>query len=353
MVMPVMGEVTIERENWGKTKEGEVVELFTLSNGKGMEVRVMSYGATLVGVDVPDREGKVENVTLYLDSFAEYEAGHPLLGSIVGRFANRIDTGGFTIDGTRFDLDAVNKRTGVHIHGGPTGFQRQVWEGEIVEEGVRFTIVSADGHEGFPGEVEARVTYRLDEENALSLEYEATTSKPTHVNLTNHVYFNLAGAGSGDVLGQELTLAAENLLEFDERKIPTGKLLPVAGTAFDFRGGKAIGERFDETGGGYDHCYVLDQGGKAEPGFCARAVDRKSGRVMEVSTTQPGVQLYTANGMKETLGAGGKSYGKYHGFCLETQHYPNAPNMEEVPSTLLRPGEVLAEVTVFRFGVEN
>ena len=235
----------VKQEIFGRTADGQVVHRFTLSNGSGMEVQVMNWGATLLAIEVPDREGRSENVTLGLATFEEYEAGHPLLGSIVGRYANRIDGGGFEIDGKRFDLETVNAKTGVHIHGGRQGFAKQLWSGKVIEEtdsvGVEFSHESPDGHEGFPGRVEVKVTYRLNPENELEIDYRGTTSRPTHLNLTNHAYFNLAGAGSGAVLDHRLTLESEGILAIDDRKIPTGEILPVAGTAFDFRSPTRIG----------------------------------------------------------------------------------------------------------------
>lgn len=347
--------VDVEKTEFGKTSEGVAVDLYTLTNDSGMEVRVMTYGATLIGVDVPDRDGVVENITLYLDSFDDYLAGHPLFGSVVGRYANRIDKGGFTIDGVQYALETVNPRTGVHIHGGKTGFQKQVWQAEEVvvkdTKGVRFSLTSPDGHEGYPGTVKVEVLYTLTTTNQILTQYKATTDKPTHVNLTNHAYWNLAGAGSGDVLRQTLRLNATRFLEFDSRKVPTGKLLEVEGTPLDFRKMTAIGARIEEVPGGYDHCYVVDRETATDVEYCARAEDPVSGRFMDVFTTQPGVQLYTANGLSDKLGAGGKRYGKHHGFCLETQAFPDTPNHPDFPGTLLRPGETYDELTVYSFGV--
>lgn len=349
------GAKEVGKSEYGETADGAKVDLYSLRNDHGMEVRVMTYGATLIGVDVPDREGNRENVTLYLDSLDDYLGGHPLFGSVVGRFANRIDKGGFTIDGVRYALESVNPRNGVHIHGGKTGFQKQVWEAEEVDvkdtKGVRFTLTSADGHEGYPGTVKVEVTYALTGTDELLTEYKATTDKPTHVNLTNHAYWNLAGAGSGDVLGQKLILKATRYLEFDERKIPTGKLLKVEGTPLDFREATPIGARLEQVPGGYDHCYVVDRQRAGELAYCARAEDPVSGRLLEIFTTQPGVQFYTANGLSAKLEAGGKRYGKHHGFCLETQAYPDTPHHPEFPGTLLRPGELYHEITVYSFGL--
>ncbi len=360
--MPVFGAFSqsVETEVWGVTEAGEEVQRLTLTNADGMRVQMMTYGAILLSVETPDRAGKMANVTLSLGSFAEYEAGHPLFGSIVGRYANRIDTGGFTIEGQRFQLETVNAKTGVHIHGGATGFQNQLWKVRTQKAGdsisAIFSLVSADGHEGFPGRLEVEVAYRLANDNSLTLDYTAMTDKPTHVNLTNHVYFNLAGAGSGDVLDQRLRLGASRRLVFDERKIPTGELVSVAGTPFDFREMHAIGTAIAEVdGGGYDHCYVLDAERRDDGAiFCAEAIDPVSGRTLEVTTTMPGVQLYTANHLQPKLvSPEGKPYGPHHGFCLETQYFPNAPNQPNFPSSLLGPGHSYRHTTAFRFGVTN
>ncbi|MCB1079196.1 MAG: galactose mutarotase, partial [Verrucomicrobiae bacterium] len=283
-------------------------------------------------------------------TFAEYEAGHPLFGSVVGRYANRISGGGFSIDGVRHDLKTVNPKTGVHIHGGKEGLASQLWEVKAYRlkptAVAEFTHVSPAGHEGFPGRVEFKVIYRWTAGRILEIEYRATADQPTHVNLTNHAYFNLGGMASGDIRNHVLTLQSDRILEFDDRKIPTGGFLDVTGTPFDFRRPRTIGSRLAQVaGGGYDHCYVLTQPGQvADPTLFARLEDPKSGRVMEVLTTQPGVQLYTANYLKPP-------FLPHQGVCLETQHFPDSPNRPEFPSTLIRPGEEYREVTVFRFSV--
>ena len=345
-------------ESFGQTPEGETVMLYTLVNDRGLRVRVMSYGSTLLTVETPDRQGKLENITLNLDTLADYLKGHPLMGSTVGRYANRIDTGGFTIEGKRFDQETVGKN-GVHIHGGKAGVQKLNWEQEHAGIGneeafVALTHTSPDGHEGFPGKVKLKATYRLTDDNELFIEYEATTTKPTHLNLANHAYWNLSGAGSGDVLHHQLTLNADRYLAIDDRKIPTGDYTNVADSPFDFRQPHTIGERIAQVdGGGYDHCYVINRSGKsnADLVLCGSVEDPKSGRVMEVLTTHPGVQIYTANYLSPKLKAKSGAYGKHHGICLETQHYPDSPNKPNFPSTLLRPGQVYKQVTVHRFRV--
>jgi aldose 1-epimerase len=331
----------------------------------------MTYGATLLTLSAPDRRGKIEPVTLHLDTLADYVKGHPLFGSVVGRYANRIANARFAIDDVEYKLTA--NADPHHIHGGrgPDAFHEAVWSAEPVRGaaavGVRLTHVSPDGAAGFPGTVRASVTYTLATgDNRLVMAYEATTDKPTHVNLTNHAYWNLAGAGSGDVLGHVLRVNAKRYLVADEKKIPTGEVREVRGTPMDFTEPKPVGSRIEQVEGqNYDHCYVLDKDGvgagkegldKEGPGrlsLAARVSEPTSGRVMEVYTTQPGVQVYTAKGLTDKFRGGGKPYGPYHGLCLETQHYPDAPNQPTFPSTLLRPGQTLREVTEHRFGVEG
>lgn len=346
----------VHKTQFGQMPDGQSVDLFTLENGNGLRVKVMTYGATLIGVETPDRDGGFANVTLHLDAFEDYLKGHPLMGSVVGRYANRIDQGGFTIDGKKHTLKTVGKN-GVHIHGGKEGLQKLNWEALEIpgERGptVVFRHTSPDGHEGFPGELAVSVTYALTDKNELIIEYWARTTKPTHVNLTNHAYWNLSGAGSGDVLHHTLTLNADRFLAIDDRKIPTGSYIHVDGTPFDFRKPHAIGERIGQVdGGGYDHCYVLTTSGiDAKSPAAARVEDPQSGRVMEVFTTQPGVQLYTANYLNPNLKSKAGAYGKHHAICLETQHYPDSPNKSQFPSTLLKPAQIYREVTVHRFSV--
>lgn len=336
----------LSQELWGTMPDGQQVILFTLRNDAGLTVRLAEYGALLVSVDARDRGGKIGRVTLSYETLEEALAGG-VYGSVIGRFANRIAGGGFTIDGTRFNLESVDPKSGVHIHGGKTGFHRQWWKGTALpdENAVRFELSSPSGHEGYPGAVEVSVTYALSEANELSLSYEATTTAPTHVNLTNHVYWNLSG--SGDITKHILSLNSDTYLVMDERKVPTGEIIPLAETAFDFRSPASIGKHLAEVeGGGYDHCYVV----RGVPGTlrpCAILSDPTSGRTITVTTTQPGVQLYTANHLKDN------PFPRWGGVCLETQAMPNAPNEPRFPSSLLRPGETYAHRTVFAFGLER
>jgi aldose 1-epimerase len=308
---------------------------------------------------VPDRNGKLDDVVLGFDNLESYLKGHPLFGAVVGRVANRIGGAKFTLDGQEYKLAANNGRNS--IHGGRRGFDKVVWQGEPVaaQDGVaiKLSYRSSDGEEGFPGNLSVALTYTLTNQNELRLDYTATTDKPTPVNLTNHSYFNLAGAGSaGDVLGHELMLAADQYTPADNELIPTGEIKPVAGTPLDFTKPTPIGARIEQLRerpyGGYDHNYVLNSGGKALA-LGARVYEPKTGRVMEMSTTQPGVQLFTANGMSGKLkGKGGAAYPRHGGFCLETQHFPDSVNKPNFPSVILRPGVTYRQTTVFKFSTK-
>lgn len=344
--IPVNG-TEVSATSWGKLPDGRNVKLFTLTNEQGVTVRLAEYGALLVSIETPDRKGKSGPVTLSYESLEEALA-KGVFGSVIGRFANRIDDGGFTIEGVRYDLETVNPKTGVHIHGGKTGFHRQLWQSESSKDdkntSVTFSLESPDGHEGYPGTVTAKVTYTLTEDNALLIDYEATTDKPTHVNLTNHAYFNLAGEGS--IEEHTLQLNAPEVLEIDDRNIPTGKRLPVAGTPFDFLTPEPLGDQLPliETGG-LDHCFVPAESDSAQT--IAILKDPESGRVMTVSSSKPGVQIFTGNNFK------GNPYPKWGGICFETQFFPNAPNEPSFASSLLRPGERYEHTTEFRFSVSD
>lgn len=342
----VFADMTVEK--WGELPDGREVKLFTLTNKQGTRVQLSDYGALLVSIETMDRSGKLADITLSYKSLKEALAGG-VYGSVVGRFANRISGSGFTIDGTRYDLPSANPKTGVAIHGGKTGFQRQLWStaGTMVDsiESIQFLLTSPDGHEGFPGTVNVSATYTLTESNELIIEYTGSTDKATHLNLTNHAYFNLAGGG--DVLKHELEIQAAGVLELDDRKVPTGKILPVANTAFDFRTRKPVGRDIEsiETGG-YDHCFEIISFSNLGLIRFAQLVDPESGRTMDVYTTKPGVQIYTANHFK------GNPYPHWGGICFETQFYPDAPNQPGFDTSLLRPGEEYRHVTKFVFGVE-
>ncbi len=347
---------TVTRSLFGRLPDGAEVDLYTLTNAHGLEAKVMTYGATLTSVKTPDRDGRLANITLYLDSCDGYLRGHPLFGSVVGRYANRIAGAKFAIDGVEYPLTPNAGK--VHIHGGRNGFQKQVWQAAPVPQAdaaaVAFTLTSPDGEEGYPGTLRVQLVYSLNNDNELRLDYTATTDKATVVNLTNHAYWNLAGAGSGDILGHILTLQADAYLPADEQKVPTGEIRSVRGTVMDFTGPQPIGRRIkDVEGENYDHCYVV----RRQPGEssvpAARVVDPHCGRVMEVWTTKPGVQLFTAKFLNGQLSGGGRPYGPYSGFCLETQHFPDSPNRANFPSPILRPNETYHHVTVHKFSVQK
>jgi aldose 1-epimerase len=347
---------SISQSSFGTTKTGDAISRFTCSNSNGYSVDLINYGATVVALNAPDRKGETVNVTLGCTDMAGYEANECYLGATVGRYANRINEGKFSIDGESFALAVNNGKH--HLHGGHEGFGRRVWEAETLETddsvGVRFSLTSPDGDGGYPGELVATVDYILNNENELVIEYHATTDKPTYINLTNHSYWNLSGAGQGTIGDHELMLASDELVEVTAEGIPTGTLLDVDSTPFDFRTSRPIGEDIENTGTtptGYDHCYVINGADDTltELNHAATVYDPKSGRTMEVHTTQPGVQLYTCNWMDGQPASGG--FDKHSALALESQHYPDSPNQADFPSTLLKPGEKFHHKTIYRFGV--
>jgi aldose 1-epimerase len=347
---------SLERMDFGKTAEGTPVELYVLTTGK-MTAKVMSYGAILTELSVPDRTGKVGDVVLGFDNLAAYLAGHPHFGATTGRVANRIAKGAFTLDGKEYKL-AINNGPN-SLHGGLKAFDKKVWKAEDASgpagPAVKFTYISPDGEEGYPGNLTVTVTYTVTADQELKIDYSAVTDKATPVNLTNHSYFNLGGPEAGDILGHELTLLAEEFTPVDETLIPTGKLAPVKGTPLDFTNPTPIGARFDQLKGdplGYDHNYVLRGDGKT-PALGARVFDPGSGRVLEMFTTEPGVQLYTANFLDGKIkGKGGVVYKQHHAFCLEAQHFPDSINQQSFPSTVLRPGEKYTQTTIYKFSTK-
>jgi len=345
----------MHKEVFGKTRDGDAVDLYTLTNAAGLKAKLTTWGACLVEMDVPDRSGAMRDVTLGFDTLDGYLVAHPHFGVTTGRFANRIARGRFTLDGVAYQLGLNN---GVnHLHGGVTGFHHRNWKGEPVKgaNAVRFTFTSADGEEGYPGTLQVAITYTLTETNELRLDYEATTDKPTILNLTNHAYWNLAGAGEGDILSHEVCLHASRYVPVDATAIPTGKIEPVATGPMDFTKAKTLAKDFAQmTGepGGYDHNFVIDQAQPNAMTLAAEVYEPKSGRVMTISTTEPGIQLYTGNFLDGSVtGKGGKVYRKNYGFCLETQHFPDSPNHPDFPSTVLRPGQTFRSTTVHQFSV--
>jgi aldose 1-epimerase len=320
---------------------------------------VITYGAIVVSIKVPDRNGKVDDVVVGHDTLEGYLTRSRFFGAAVGRYGNRIGGAQFTLDGRTYPLAKNNGPN--HLHGGLKGFDKVVWQAAVKEDprgaSVSFTRTSPDGEEGYPGTLDVSITYVVTAKGELVIEYQAKTDKPTHVNLTNHSYFNLAGDGSGDVLGHRLRLVADRYTPVDAGQIPTGELAPVAGTPFDFRTETPIGARIDadheqlRIGGGYDHNFVITRKGEGlSP--AARVVEPTTGRTLEVSTTEPGVQFYSGNRLDGSItGKSGHVYRARTGFCLETQHFPDSPNKPQFPTTVLRPGETYRSTTVFRFGV--
>jgi aldose 1-epimerase len=348
--------MVITRESFGRLPDGTPIQIYTLRNEAGLEARITTYGAILMSLKVPDRAGVPADVVLGFDTPDGYLGNHPYFGAIIGRYANRIAKARFTIDGVEYRLAANNN--GNTLHGGLKGFDKVVWDAEAIEltdgGGVRLTYLSQDGEEGFPGNLAVTVVYTLTNANELRIDYEATTDKKTPVNLTNHAYWNLKGEGNGDILGHVLRLEADRITEVDSpvNLIPTGKILPVAGTPFDFTSPHAIGERIAQVEGGYDHNFVLTSGG-GKLALAARVEEPESGRVLEIWTDQPGIQLYTGNFLDGTVvGKGGKAYQKHYGFCLETQHFPDSPNHPNFPSTILEPGGTYRTTTVHKFSVK-
>ena len=345
------------RQAWGKTKDGKPVERFTLKNAHGLEAAITNYGGIVQSLKVPDARGGFADVLLGFDTLAGYLGEHPYFGAIVGRYGNRIAKGRFTLDGTEYKL-AVNNGPN-HLHGGIKGFDKVVWTAQPkAGNTIELTYLSKDGEEGYPGNLKSIVKYTLSDMDELIIDYTATTDKPTVLNLTNHMYFNLAGEGTGDILGHRMELFANRFTPVDDTLIPTGELQNVADTPFDFRQPHAIGERINandeqiKRGGGYDHNFVLNGPAGEQVVRAARVSDPGSGRMMEVFSTEPGVQFYTGNFLDGTIkGKGGKVYQRRYGFCLETQHFPDSPNKPAFPTVVLRPGQTHRTTTVYKFSV--
>ncbi|MEI7481153.1 MAG: aldose epimerase family protein [Elusimicrobiota bacterium] len=343
----------IKTAPFGITPDGEPVELYTLTNNSGMQLSLSSYGATITRLLVSDRDGKIDDVALGFDSLSSYLTSKIYLGCTVGRFANRIAQGRFTLDGKTYHL-ARNDGTN-SLHGGLKGFDKRVWKARVMpgQASVSFSLRSPDGEEGYPGNLDASVTFTLTDNNEVRISYQAKTDRATVVSLTNHTYFNLAGAGYGDILNHMLCVRANRYTPADERLIPTGKILPVAGSALDFRKPAPVGARLREAGGdpaGYDHNFVLKASASGKPSLAATLIEPGSGRVMKVFTNQPGMQFYSGNFLDGTaVGKGAKPYQRHAGLCLETQRFPDAPNQRQFPSAVLRPGKTYRTTTIFKF----
>lgn len=341
--------LSVTHKDFGKLPDGGKALLYTLTNSAGMTVKITNYGGTVTELHVPDKQGKTANVVLGFDNLKQYLEPHPHFGGIIGRYANRIAGASFNLDGKQYQLFANNGPN--TLHGGKVGFDKRLWKSEAGQDKdkvwVKLKYVSPDGEEGFPGKLKCEVTYELNDNNQLIILYRATTDKATPVSLTNHSYFNLAGAGSGDILDHRLEMHASHYTPVDDKLIPTGEIAPVAGTVFDFTDEHAIGERIAKIPPGYDHNFVFDKGDKS--GDLVILTDPKSGRRMTVQTTLPGVQVYTGNWLDGTLNGNGGTYNKFGAVCLETQLFPDSMHHENFPNVILRPTEEWFSVTRYSF----
>jgi aldose 1-epimerase len=351
----------VTKEAFGTTRDGKSVDVYTLTNAHGIEVRAMTYGGIIISLRVPDKDGQFADVALGYDNLEGYLTASPHFGAIIGRYGNRIAKGRFTLDGKEYTL-ATNDGPN-HLHGGVKGFDKVVWQAESFQTkdgvGVVFTYTSPDGEEGYPGNLSTQVTYTLTDQNELIFDYQATTDKATPVNLTQHTYFNLAGDAKRDILGHELMLNADHFTPVDKTLIPTGEIRSVKGTPLDFTKATAVGARINDKDGqlifgrGYDHNFVLTRKGNGLS-LAARVYEPTTGRVMEVYTTEPGVQFYSGNFLDGTItGKQGHVYKQRYGFCLETQHFPDSPNKPNFPSTILRPGQTYHSRSAYKFSVEK
>jgi aldose 1-epimerase len=352
--------MNIERSEFGQTKEGLSVQLYTLKNNNGMVAKITNYGGIITELWAPDKDGNLADVVLGFDAISDYEEKSPFFGCITGRYANRIAEGKFTLDGVTYDKFVINNGKD-HLHGGLKGFDKQVWTAETFEAadgvGVKLQYLSKDGEEGYPGNLDVTVIYMLTNDNELKIDYEATTDKPTVINLTNHSYFNLAGhaAGTEANLAHEMMINADSFTPIaDGIVIPTGEIRLVKDSPLDFTTPTPIGDQIDadcdqiKFGNGYDHNYVLNKTDRG-PSLAARVVEPQYGRVMEVLTTEPGMQFYSANYLDGLTGKGGAVYPRRSAFCLETQHYPDSPNKPEFPTSVLRPDEKYQSTTIYKF----
>jgi aldose 1-epimerase len=345
-------EEAIKKESWGQTPDGKAVNLYTLKSSSGLEVKVTDFGGVITTVNAPDKAGNIENVVLGFDDLSGYLEKRSFFGAIIGRYGNRIDKGQFTLNDSTYQLSLNDGPN--HLHGGTNGFDQKVWEATPVEtaEGpaLKLTYFSKDGEEGYPGNLEVTVTYTL-QGDSLIVDYLATTDKATPVNLTNHSFFNLAGEGS--ILNHELTIDADAYTPVNETLIPTGEIKPVEETPFDFTTPHPIGERIDQVPGGYDHNYALNKTEKGAMTFASKLKDPESGRTMEIYTEEPGLQFYSGNFLDGSQKSGDWVFEQYNGLCLETQHFPDSPNHDNFPSTILNPDETYQTRTIMVFGVEK
>lgn len=360
LISNVWAKPKIKKDSFGKTADGKAVEIYTLENSKGASTQIITYGGTVVSLKVPDKSGTFGDIVLGFDSVGDYEKQTSYIGALIGRYGNRIAKGRFSLNGKEYDL-AVNNGVN-HLHGGLKGYDKVVWTAKpFVNKfgaNLQLTYLSKDSEEGYPGNLNIKVIYTLTEKNELKIVYSATTDKDTVVNLTQHSYFNLAGAGNGDILSHQLLINADKFTPTDDGSIPTGELRSVKGTPFDFTKLTTIGDRINQDdeqlkfGNGYDHNWVLNKKGK-ELSLAATAFETSSGRVMEVWTTEPGVQFYAGNYLDGTIpGKNGQTYPRRTGFCLETQHFPDSPNKPAFPTTVLKKGKVYSQTTIYRFSTK-
>ena len=356
-------KMSIKKQAFGKTADGKDVDLYTLTNANGLKTEIMTYGGIVRTLEVPDRDGNLGDIVLGYDSLDEYIENNPYFGALVGRYGNRIAKGKFTLDGVEYTLATNNGPN--HLHGGVKGFDKVVWDAEPMEDetsvGLKLTYLSKDGEEGYPGNLKCTVIYTLTNDNELKVSYEAETDKATVLNLTHHSYFNLGGHNSGDILAHELMLTADNFTPVDEGLIPTGEIKPIKGTLMDFTRPIPIGARIAQVKGGYDHNYVLNSSG-GSLALAASVYEPRSGRVMEIFTTEPAIQFYSGNFLDGSnkgkgarrVGAPARQavYNKHNGFCLETQHFPDSPNKPNFPSVVLKPGDKYTHLTVHKFSAK-
>lgn len=352
--MPTTKTSSVTEQKFGNADGKEIVQ-YTLKNAGGVEVKIINYGGTITNIMVPDSSGNLGDVVLGFDSVQDYlKKENPFFGCITGRYANRIAKGKFAIDGKTYQLPINNN--GNTLHGGINGFNKKFWDGEVLpgDSGVKFSYVSKDGEEGFPGNCTVEVKYSLSQNNELKIEYKATSDKPTAVNITNHSYFNLSGGKDSTVLGHEIFINADKYVAVNNELIPTSELPAVKGTAMDFTVPTAVGTDLAKVAGGYDHTYVLNKKASQEPELAVTVRDPSSGRYMEVFTSEPGVQFYSGNFLDGSLsGKKGMKYVKHGGLCLEAQHFPDSPNQPSFPNTILRPGETFNQTTIYKFSVKN
>jgi len=351
--------MSVTRKPFGKNYFGEDVELFTLTNANGLIIKIMNHGGTIMSLETPDRDGKLADIVLGHDTAEEYGPRTPYFGSVIGRYANRIKNGRFVLNGKPYQLFLNNGPNS--LHGGQRGFDKVVWNAEPQPEtnAVKMTYLSKDGEENYPGNLHVTLTYTLTDNNEIKIDYTAKTDKATPINLTNHTYFNLAGHDAGYIGAHILMINANYFLPTDKTAIPCGELKPVAGTPFDFTSPVPVGERIDaddeqlNQAGGYDHTFCLNKNSESELSLAARAFEPSTGRMMEVFTTEPGIQFYTGTFLDGTLkGKNGHMYEWRGGFCLETQHYPDSPNQPQFPNTILQPGETFVSQTIYRFSTK-